>query len=84
MTVEEMELLGTLKKVVPVENPLVGPTPDVRLTLIRPSADWKILFDFYNKNSGQRRLSLGCMGCYRTVYDYVKNYLIKVIPTNEV
>lgn len=36
-----------------------------------PSAEWQTLFNFYNANSGQQHLSLGCQPCYSKVYSWV-------------
>lgn len=47
-----------------------------------PTANWKILFDYYNRHSGARHLGMGCRPCYRTVYKFITQVLksLKVIP----
>jgi hypothetical protein len=44
--------------------------------LPRYSPDWKILFDFYNKNRGYSPpLQMTCMSCFPKVYFFIKSYL---------
>lgn len=39
--------------------------------IFHPSPEWQTLFTFYNANSGQQHLSLGCQPCYIKVWQWI-------------
>jgi hypothetical protein len=60
-------LIAFLKVDVPAHN-----------SYLRPSADWKILFDFYNLNKpvAERPLGMSCQPCYRKVWAFCRGHLL--------
>jgi hypothetical protein len=45
---------------------------------LRPSSDWKVLFDFYNSNkpADDRPLGMSCQSCYRKVWSFCRGYFL--------
>jgi len=42
----------------------------------RPSESWSKLFNYYNKNSGEKHLGMACQPCYEKVYSFIKKKLL--------